>query len=438
MKVCILILFCVILLACVCFGVSVVPALAGGLLLFMLYALISGYSLKDFCSMCASGIRRAGNILITFLFIGVLTAFWRVSGCIPAIVCYTSGLALPALFPLAAFLLNALLSILTGTAFGTAATMGVICMSLSDSLGLDPFWTGGAILAGAYFGDRCSPVSTSALLVSSLTGTDVYRNIRAMLRSCLVPFLVSCCVYAAAGLFGRHGGTPLPVRELFAGELRLHPICVLPAVCILIAAALRWKVRRAMLLSIAVSVPIALFYQRVPVLELLRCAAHGYAAADPAVGALLNGGGLQSMLRVAVIVCIASCYAGVFEKTGLLEPLERLVSSVSERFGSYPATLFVAAAASAAACNQTLSIMLTSQLTSSLKSTPEEKALDLEDTAVVLAPLIPWSIAGGVPLASVGAPTVCILGACYLYLLPLWRLLRGRKPSETNRERKAR
>ena len=100
---------------------------------------------------------------------------------------------------LASFLLCCLVSFLTGTSFGSAATIGVICMTMADSMGIPSIYTGGAILAGIFFGDRCSPVSTSALLVSELTKTDLFSNIRNMLRSALVPFALCCIIYAQLG-----------------------------------------------------------------------------------------------------------------------------------------------------------------------------------------------------------------------------------------------
>ena len=145
-------------------------------------------------------------------------------GTIPAIVCYSVRVMEPRLFLVCSFLLNCLVSFLTGTAFGSAATMGAVCMTMAAALGADPLMTGGAILSGVYFGDRCSPVSTSALLVADLTGTDLFGNIRQMLRTSLVPFALAAGLYLLFGL-----SSPPPVRRrtsppLFALEFRLGPL----------------------------------------------------------------------------------------------------------------------------------------------------------------------------------------------------------------------
>ena len=132
----------------------------------------------------------------------------------------------------------------------------------------------------------------------------------------------------------------------------------------------------------------------------------------------MNGGGVISMVRVGIIVCIASSYSGLFKGTGLLNFMQRLIGIVSRKTTAFTAILMTAVAASALSCNQTLAIMLTGQLCHDLGLSKEDLAIAIEDTAVVVAPLIPWSIAGTVPLAAAGAPDICILGACFLYLVP--------------------
>ena len=180
------------LLACVFTDTSIVAAMVFGWCLFFGYGLWKGKSLREMAGFSLQGIRTVRNILITFLLIGVLTAVWRASGSIAYIVYHAASFCAPSVMVLASFLLCSLISFLTGTAFGSAATIGVICMTMAASLGVPPLYTGGAVLAGVFFGDRCSPVSTSALLVSELTKTDLYSNISAMVKTALAPFLISC------------------------------------------------------------------------------------------------------------------------------------------------------------------------------------------------------------------------------------------------------
>ena len=142
---------------------------------------------------------------------------------------------------------------------------------------------------------------------------------------------------------------------------------------------------------------IAVSVQHFPVSELPALCFSGFSPSDGKIAKLMSGGGFLSMLRVYLIVGISSCYSGMFEGTGFLNGIEALMEKLGSRITPYGTTLL---------------------------NNPEKSsfALDLENTVVVIAPMIPWSIAGAVPLAAIGAPNISIAVAFYLYLLPLWGL----------------
>jgi len=414
--------FCAGLLVCLLLDAPILYALCFGLALFLLYGRKRGFSWRELGKMTLDGALTVKNILITFVLIGVLTALWRAAGTIPVIVCYASALIRPPVYLVMTFLLNCAVSVLTGTSFGTGATMGVICATMGVAMGVDLRLIGGAVLSGAYFGDRSSPVSTSALLVAELTKTSIFDNIRAMVKTALVPFLASCAIFGVLGALNVRGGAVPDLRAVFARGFALHPAALLPALVILLLSALRVNVKLAMLSSIVTAIPLCVVLQRIAPAELLRIALTGYRAADAELAAMLNGGGITSMLRVGGIVCISASYSGIFQKTGLLDGAKRAIESLAARTTPYCAMLCTSIVGGMVACNQSLDTILTHQLCLGLKQDDGGYALDLEDTAVVVAPLIPWSIAGGVPLSAVGAPTSAILFTFYLWLLPLWRL----------------
>lgn len=417
-------LFCAALLVCVVCKLNILYALAAGLLIFILHGRRAGYSRRALGKMIVTGVKTSAGVLLVFPLIGMLTAFWRACGTLPLIICCAVDLIRPEIVLVMTFLLNCGVSLLTGTAFGTAATMGVICVSVGVSMGMSPVLLGGAVLSGVYFGDRCSPVSTSALLVSELTGTNIYDNIRRMLKTALVPFLVSCAVYLALGLrFGGEGQTR-ELWSLYGREMTLRWEMVLPAVLILVLSLGRVNVKRAMGASILAAAALCVLLRGMTAGELARVAVFGYAAHDASVASMLDGGGMLSMLRMALIITISSAYSGIFRETGMLETICAHIARLSGRTSPYCAMLVTATLAGLVACNQTLTIILTHQLCAQVREDDAQRAIDLENSAVVLAPLVPWSIAGATPLASVGAPTVSLLAACYLYLLPLWTLLR--------------
>lgn len=159
-----------------------------------------------------------------------------------------------------------------------------------------------------------------------------------------------------------------------------------------------------MLASIAAAAVLCLAYQGAAPLTLLKDAVLGFSAQSPELATMIDGGGIVSMLQVGAIVCLSSSYSGIFQRTGLLEPIRRRIEAWGAVLSPYAAVLVTSVLASAIACNQTLSIMLTHQLCGGLEKSREKLAIYLENSAVVVAPLIPWSIAGGVPLPPPGPP----------------------------------
>ena len=425
----VLVVFAVTLIGCILAGIPILAALAIGYLIFFTYTLSRGYTVKDIFAMSWKGIKTAKNILITFLLIGMLTALWRAAGTIPAIVSYCAGLMNPSVMILMAFLLNCLVSVLTGTAFGTAATMGVICMTMAKAMGCNEILAGGAILSGVFFGDRCSPVSTSALLVSELTHTNIFDNIRLMVKTAIVPLLLTCVFYGVCGIiFPAAGSGSLSLAESFSGVFRLGLLPVLPAVVIMVLSLFRVKVRMAMLASIVTAIGVCLGWQHTDPSAMIGLLVNGYHSPDPSIASMIDGGGIMSMVRVALIITISSSYSGIFEATGLLNGLKSKMGKVSQKITVFGTILMTSLVAGMVACNQTLATMLVDQICKDLEPDSQKLAIDMENSVIVTAPLVPWSIAGAVPLASASAPLISITAAVFLYLLPIWHfIMRARR-----------
>lgn len=418
-------LFCGILILCIVCNASIIYALLAGFVIFSCYAKKKGFSWKQIIHMAGAGVWKVKNILLTFILIGMLTALWRQAGTIPAIICYTLHFIKPSVFLLMVFLLNCLVSVLTGTSFGTAATVGVVCATMGAVLKVSPWLCGGAILSGIFFGDRCSPVSTSALLVSELTETSIYTNIRNMIRSALVPFLLVCILYTAIGMKTFYTQKLPDLTGVFHQEFKIIWWTLLPALVILVLSVAQLGVKISMIASIGVALVLCICVQGVPITELPHVLIFGFRGRNTEIASMLDGGGIVSMLRVGAIVCLSSSYSGIFQETGILDKIQETVENLAKRTFPFLAVLLTSAAASAIACNQTLAIMLTQQLCTKTERNKEKFAIDLEDSVVVLAPMIPWSIAGAVPLTAVGAPQSSILFAFFLYLLPMYRVILG-------------
>jgi NhaC family Na+:H+ antiporter len=400
------------------------------LLIFVIYAFIKGNNPKRIGSMILNGVKSAKTILIVFGLIGILTALWRAGGTIPFLIYHSIRFIRPDFFVLYAFILCSMVSILTGTSFGTASTMGVVCMSIGLALGIDPFLTGGAILSGVFFGDRCSAISSSALLVSELTQTNLFINIKNMLKTTMVPLLITMIVYAVTGHINSTTVVSSESVFIYSDSFNLYWWVSIPAALVILLSLFKFKVKRTLIISIIASVFVCIYAQKISVPEIISIAIMGYEAENPTLGPIINGGGLVSMVRSASIVGISSSYFGIFRNTEILLEIKRWIRNLSLRTTSFFAIFLSSILMSAVSCNQTLATMLTFELNDDLVPDRYKLAIYLENTVIVIAPLIPWSIAGAFPLTTVGAPASSILYAVYLYILPLYGLLTERdKPN---------
>lgn len=406
-------------------GISVLYALVFGLCCFFALALKRGFGFVEVSKMAGAGGKKCLVILEFFCFIGLLTAVWRACGTVAFLVYYGNQLIMPNFFILFCFLFSCVVSFLLGSSFATAGTVGVVLAVLANSAGVDISVVAGAVLAGAFFGDRCSPMSSSAMLISALTGTKIHDNVRNFLKACAVPLILSVALYAI--LSPAHPLASARENDLIAGlagNFNLAWYAVLPAVLILVLAAFRADMRLAMAFSVLVGAVLGFVLQGVTPPQLLRYMALGYTLpAGGKLGELIGGGGLVSMVQVAAIVLIASTYSGISAGTGMLAGIEGKLVRLAEKIGAYPVTLLTAVLTCAFACNQTLAVILTQQLQQKTYAgqgrPPGALALDLADTAIVISPLMPWNIACAVPLAMLGAGASAVPYAFFLWLTPL-------------------
>ena len=430
---CILLLFSVSLIICVILHYSILYALIFGYILFFAFGLIKGETWKKMFRYSFHGILTVKNILIIFILIGSITAIWRACGTIAFIVYYASMFAAPQIMVLICFLLCCFVSFLMGTAFGSAATIGIICMTLANSMNIPAVYAGGAILSGIFFGDRCSPMSSGAHLISELTDTDIFNNIKTMVRTAFIPFIVTAVLYGIIGIIINFSAEDSVLSNsgmgngmtfhIFADYYNLSLFTTIPAVIIIFFSLLKIDVKITMAISCLAGLVCTGFFQHIHAAELIKTVFFGFHPQDTELAKLMAGGGIVSMIRVSAIICISSCYSGMFKGTHFFEGMQRIMRRLSNRITAFGSVLTASVFASAIACNQTLAIMLTHQVCDDLIEDKNTFASYLEDTAVVVAPLMPWSIAVSIPLASIGAPATALLSAFFLYLIPLWDLL---------------
>ena len=419
-----ILLFSLSLIFCLLLKYSVIYALIVGYIIFVTYGLIKGHDLKVLMKKSFEGVLTVKNILLVFILIGMITALWRASGTIAYIVYMGSKLISPSILILLTFLLCSILSFLIGTSLGTAATMGVICVSIGKAMGINPYYLGGAVLSGIYFGDRCSPMSTSALLITELTKTNLYKNIKLMLKISIIPFIATCLFYLFLGLKSSTSPVGIDATNIFKENYNLNIVVIVPAILIIILSLFKVNVKKTMLVSIVISFIIAMFFQKESVTSLVNYCVYGFYHSNEKLNSMMRGGGILSMLNVGLIVAISSSYSGIFKETKMLVLMKKYLKEFSEKTSNYFVIFLSSIISGAIACNQSLGIILTYELCEELEN-KQNMAIILENTIVLLTGLIPWNIAMAVPLKTIDIGLMSGLFAFYLYFLPLWNLLLG-------------
>ncbi|XQQ05964.1 MAG: Na+/H+ antiporter NhaC family protein [Leptolyngbya sp. IPPAS B-1204] len=433
----------VLLIVSVVNGVFIVYPLFCTLIILSLVLMRKGFSIAALGQMAIQGSRKAWPVFSILLLIGAVTSTWMAAGTVPAIVYYGIQLINPHWFILASFLLTSLVSVLIGTSFGAASTIGLALMIMAKGGEANPHLVAGAVIAGAYVGDRCSPMSSSAHLVAAITGTDLYANLKNMVKTGLLPFGLACLLYAGLSWLYPVATSNRSLTTELKQFFDLNGLVLLPALMILVLALCRVEVKRSMLISTGVAIPLAVFYQHYSFWQVLRFALVGFRLdADTPIQAILIGGGIVSMAKVCSIVLISTAISGLLAGTNALQGIEQLLKSAQSRFAIFLNTVLVGIAASAFGCTQAIGILLTEHLVRQQYATsskdPTELALDLENTVVVLAPLVPWNIAGLVPATVLMTDWRFIPFAFYLYLIPLvvmlqlWFKPNSMRPSQQN------
>lgn len=415
-------------LAC---GYSMLWALAAGFAGFMGVVLRRGFALPSLLRMAWRGVRESLIVVRVMLTIGVLTGLWRAAGTFALLAAWGLRLLSPSTFILSAFLLSCTLSYALGSSFATAGTLGVALMTVARSGGVNELAAAGAILSGIYFGDRASPASSCANLVAALTSTDLYDNVKLMMRTALLPLLLALGLHAWLSFKNPMLGGEGAVLTSLNLDFHLSPWCALPALVMLVLPLFKVKVLHSFGVSILCAFLCAVLLQRTGTAGALRFALMGFHAPEGSVRAIFNGGGLVSMLEISAALMISGTFAGIFDGTGILKGLQSRLVRAMDALGAYPVTLTLGTLANAVFCNQTVAVMMTVHVVrhpyGERGLPPAELAQDIANSAVITAGMVPWCIGCSVPLTMMGAGAGAIPYAAYVYLLPLCYLLTRRR-----------
>lgn len=417
LEILILFLFMINLFVAIIFDISIVLALFLNLILLSLYAYMRKFSPREIWSMAYTGIKDTKTILTVFSLIGMITGIWRLSGTIAYIIYHGTSFISPKFFYVGVFIFNSAISFLTGTSFGTASTAGIISMSISNAMNFNPVICGGAILSGCFFGDRSSPMSTSALLVATLTKTDLYLNLRNMFRTCILPLMLTIATYQIFNL-GIEAKVDKESIEMIREIFNFNFLLIIPTLSIIILSIMKIDLRINMIISIGISIVFALLIQDKTLTEVFHALIFGFHLDSPA-GKLINGGGFFSMFKMLLIVGTSSGYFGFFKETDLLVGVKKFVNRTFSKLPKMLVMSLMSTMISVFSSNQTLSIMLTYEMARESYDDRDKLALDMENSAVMTPSYIPWNIAGRTPLEMVGAPLMSLYFSFYHHYIIL-------------------
>lgn len=408
---------------CIKTGISVIFALLLGLVCFCLIAVDLGFSHKELLSMEFKGIKETAVVIKVMCIIGFVTAVWRAAGTISSFAYYGALLIVPELFLLMTFFLTCVLSYILGTSFGVAGTVGVIFMTLAKSGGVDPVMTAGVIMSGVYFGDRCSPASSGANMVAAVTGTELYDNVRIMLKTSAVPMAITVIIYGVFSVMNPLQAMSTELTDVIREEFSLSVWSFVPAVFMLVLPLFKVDVIKTMIVSIASGAVVAWLVEGNPLPDIVRYCISGYVSDNNMLGGILNGGGFVSMAEVVGILIISGAYSGIFKGTGMLGEIEKKLYGICKNHGRFIAMLGMSILTSLIFAIQAVAAMICIDLLEKpyrlSGGNNKELAIDIENSVMVISCMVPWGVGCSVPLAFMGADINAMPYAVYMYLLPI-------------------
>lgn len=398
------------------------------LCIFFIIALKRGVSIRDGFRYLIEGGKESLGVLKIFILIGTIVSLWMISGTVPSIVYYGINLIHPSFFAVSAFILSAFISMLLGTSFGTIGTVGISLIVMARAGGGNTLIIAGAILSGAYLGDRASPMSSSANLVASITNTNLYDNIKRMTKTSLMPLILSLGLYLILSLFMPVNYSNSDILSQLTETFNINIIALLPALIIIVLSFFKIEVKISMFISMTVAAIISFIFQHATCSEIIKTAIFGFQLPiDNPLYSIIKGGGIISMIKLAFIVFLSSALTGIFQGANMLDFIEEYLNKIKRPYTLFLTTIITSIISSMVGCTQVLAVMLTKMTMNDtyirLGYDKERLALDLENSAIVIAPLIPWNVAVLVPLTTLGVDARAILFSFYLILLPLISLM---------------
>lgn len=396
-------------------GLAPEPLLILSAIIAGLVAMRTGLSWDEMLLGIREKLDTAMPALLVLISIGILIGTWMISGTIPMMIYFGLGLINAKFIVLIAFVISAIVSVITGTSWGSAGTVGVALMGIATGLDAPMAATAGAIVAGAYFGDKLSPLSDTTNLAPIAAGTTLWEHIRHMLYTTVPATVVALALYLFVGINQQSGGADSDrinaVTSTLSSLFDFNVLLLLPMLIILGGAILKLPTLPTIIGSSLVAGFLAIIFQKVSVESIFASTVDGFTPdmlqvgqdtlgdLDPDVTELVSQGGMASMTGVILIAFSAFAFAGIMSRSGALETIIGALLKFVKRTGDLILSTVVSCITMAVVTgNSYLSIIVPGEL---FKDAYANRGLaaknlsrTLEDSGTVIVPLIPWSSAG--------------------------------------------
>jgi NhaC family Na+:H+ antiporter len=391
-----------------------------------------------------------GSILILFL-IGALAGTWLLSGIVPAMIYYGLQVLSPTLFLFAACFISAIVSVATGSSWTTVATVGVALLGIGKALGFEEGIIAGAIISGAYFGDKMSPLSDTTNLAPAMAGTDLFTHIRHMAKTTIPTMFITLILFFVIGLNYQTEGNVEDVNtisNIISGTFTLTPWLFLVPVVVIFMIVKKVPALPSLLVGALLGGVFALIFQPQIIAQVVgeegsfaylgfkgvMMAMYGKISIvtdNALVNELLTTKGMSGMLNTIWLIVCAMVFGGIMEESGMLKVLAEAVIRKVHRVGSLIAT-------TAATCvffnittsDQYLAILVPGRMFADVYKKrglkPENLSRTLEDSATVTSVLVPWNTCGATQASVLGVATLVYAPYCFFNIIsPIMTILYG-------------
>lgn len=391
----------VVLLILIFLGVSIMLGLTAAICVEGLFGIFLGYSWEELEESAMKGIGRVNQTVIVMILIGMLIGVWISAGSVQTMLYYGVNLINPRLFLPVAFIICIITSIVTGTSWGTAGTMGIALIGIAQGLGVPVEMAAGAIISGALVGDKLSPLSDTTLLASATSGVKLFDHISSLLYVTVPASIIAVIVYTVLGLRYGSGEVDLSAVKVLSdsllGSCNIGVLMLIPLLFVLVLSAMKKPTIPVFAGGLVLGCVWAMAFQGASLSDVMTAAISGFVSntGNADVDELLSRGGALGMAETIFLCIGAGMFSGVFERTGVLHRLMDSLCKVVKSVGGLVLSLTVTGTAlmfggAGQSCTLSLPAIAFRDAFEDMDVNPCVMSRTLECTGTVLGSIVPW------------------------------------------------